>query len=116
MPAPFGVPAAQALLAVQRLAGADGGAVGPADLLGVLLRYGVEESEPRGVAGVLAPDAVAVVDLAIGPGRPDALGHRVGEGAGAQLAPPLPFHHVARPQHRPVLAPQLGPAPAIDRY
>jgi len=69
MPAPFAVPAAQALLALQRLAGADGGAVGPADLLGVLLRYGVEESEPRGVAGVLAPDAVAVVDLAIGPGR-----------------------------------------------
>src|SRR5438105_14821572 len=97
MPPPLAVRAAQALLAVQRLAGADGGAVGPADLLGVLLRYGVEEGDPCAVAGVLAPDAVAVVGLAIGPGCPDALGHRVSEDAEAHLAALLQFSHVERP-------------------
>ena len=118
VPAPFAVLAPQALLAVHRLAGADCGAVGPADLLGVLVRHGVEERHSRIVAGVLAPDAVAVVDLAVGAGRPDALRHGIGEDAEAQLSPLLHLQQVARPQHRLLLAEQLVLAPEIheDRH
>ncbi len=116
VPAPLPVVALQALLALHRLPFAHRLAPGAAHFLPLLLGHAVEEADARLGARVLAPDAVAVVDLAVRPRRPDALGHGIGQRAEAQLSPLLQLDQLLRAQQRLLAAEQLALAPQVDEH
>ena len=114
VPAQLAVVAPQPLLALEPATAADGPAPGRLHRGQLVRRHGTEEREPRVGARVLPPDPVAVVDLAVAPGRPHALGHRVGEGVEADLAAALQLAKLLGAQHGGLPLDQLAAAPEVD--
>jgi len=114
VPAQLAVVAPQPLLALEPAAAADGRAPGGLQRGQLVRRNAAEERDARIRPRVVAPDAVAVVDLAVAAGRPHALGHRVGQGVEPYLAAPLHLAQLLRPQHRRLALDQLAAAPQVD--
>src|SRR3954466_11027771 len=97
VPANLSVLAPQAHFPLERSPGGDRGLPCRLDVLHLAPRKRLEEAESRLLARILAPDAVAVRDLAILASRPDALRHRIGERPETDLVAPLGLANLLHP-------------------